>query len=185
MILRVLAAVLALFGVASAAAVEVEGVLLPDTLTIQDRSLVLNGSGVRTKFRISIYAGGLYVTQRTSDPQAIIDADEPMAVRMHMIYGRLTGAQMVEAIDQGFAKATGGHVEPFADELEMLLSSLERVKADDVVDIYYVPGDGIGVLLNGEFKGNAGGLDFKKAVFTIWLGPDPVHKRLKAGMLGG
>jgi len=178
-------AALALLWAASAAAVEVEGVQLPDTLSIQGQSLVLNGSGVRTKFRISIYAGGLYLRQRTSDSQAIIDADEPMAVRMHMIYGRLTGAQMVEAIDQGFDKATGGDTEPFADELDMLLSSLERVKADDVVDIYYLPGEGIGVLLNGEFKGSAGGLDFKKAVFAIWLGPDPVHKRLKAGMLGG
>jgi len=182
---RAAALLLALAATAAATAVEVEGVELPDILSIEGHSLVLNGSGVRTKFRVSIYAGGLYLVQPASDPRAIIDADEPMAVRMHMIYGRLTGKQMVDAIEAGFDKATGGNTEPFTDELEMLLSSLERVKTDDVVDIYYLPGEGIGVLLNGEFKGCAGGLDFKKAVFAIWLGPDPVHARLKAGMLGG
>ena len=77
MTFRVLAMVLALIGAASAAAVEVEGVELPDTLTIQGQPLLLNGSGVRTKFRISIYAGGLYLQQRVSDPQAVIDATSP------------------------------------------------------------------------------------------------------------
>jgi len=170
---------------AGAKAEEVEGVKLPDTLTVNGQTLTLNGSGVRTKFRIAIYAGGLYLTKTSSDAETICEADEPMAIRMHMVYGRLTGDQMVTAIEEGFVKATGGNTAPFATELEMLTSSVEKVAVDDVVDIYYLPGEGLGVLLNGVYRGGAADLGFKKAVFRIWLGADPVHGKLKRGMLGG
>jgi hypothetical protein len=169
---------------ASAVAAEEVAVELPPTLTVHGQELVLNGSGVRTYLRIPMYAGGLYLTSPSSDADAIIAADEPMVVRMHIIYGRLTGKQMVRAIDRGFARATGGDTEPFVDELAMLLSSLEIVTTGDVVDIYHQPGQGLGVLLNGEFKGEVDNLDFKRAVFAIWLGPDPVQAKLKRAMLG-
>lgn len=168
-----------------ASAEEVEGVDLPETLTVNGHELVLNGSGVRTKFRIPIYVGALYLTKKSSDADAVCEADQAMAIRMHMVYGRLTGDQMVGAIEDGFAKATGGDTATFADDLAMLTSSVEKVAVDDVVDIYYLPGEGLGVLLNGVYRGGADNFEFKKAVFRIWLGPDPVHGKLKRGMLGG
>ncbi len=183
---RIIGLIVALLALAPAAsAEEVEGVELPDTLTVNGHDLVLNGSGVRTRFRIPIYVGGLYLTKKSSDPEAICEGDQPMAIRMHMVYGRLTGDQMVGAIEEGFRKATGGDTAPFAEDLEMLTSSVEKVAVDDVVDIYYLPGEGLGVLLNGVYRGGADDFEFKKAVFRIWLGPDPVHGKLKRGMLGG
>jgi len=169
----------------TAAAEELEGVELPSTLTIEGQDLKLNGAGVRTKWTVSVYVGGLYLSQASTDPAAIIEADAPMAIRMHMVYDRLTGQQMTDAIAAGFDKSTGGNTEPFTDDLAMLLGSLERVGKDDVVDIYYLPGVGLGVMLNGVFRGSTDDFEFKKAVFGIWLGPDPVHKKLKGKMLGG
>jgi hypothetical protein len=168
-----------------AGAEEAAGVKLPDTLTFDGQTLVLNGTGVRTKFRIPIYVGGLYLTKKSSDSETVCDAQQATAIRMHMVYGRLTGQQMVTAIEEGFAKATGGDTAPFSEDLEMLTSSVEQVAVDDVVDIYYLPGSGLGVELNGVHRGGTQDVEFIRAVFRIWLGPDPVHGKLKRGMLGG
>jgi hypothetical protein len=37
---------------------------------------------------------------------------------------------------------------------------------------------------NGKMLGTIEGLEFKKALFGIWLGNNPADKDLKAGMLG-
>ena len=168
----------------SAAVQEGDPVDLPPTIQVFDQDLVLNGQGTRTYLRIRMYQGGLYLTAPSTDADAIIEADEPMVVRMHIIYGRLTGKQMIKAIDAGFDKATGGDTSAFTDELDLLLASLETVTTDDVVDIYHLPGRGLGVLLNGEFKGEVDNLAFKQAVFAIWLGRKPVQGKLKRAMLG-
>ena len=54
-----------------------------------------------------------------------------------------------------------------------------------LLDIANVPGKGMEIFKNGSLKKTIdGGMDFKKAVFAIWLGEDPVQKPLKNGMLG-
>ena len=54
----------------------------------------------------------------------------------------------------------------------------------DIYDIKYVPGTGVSLEVNGAVKGTIPGVDFKKAVFAIWLGAEPPNKALKNGMLG-
>jgi hypothetical protein len=39
-------------------------------------------------------------------------------------------------------------------------------------------------MINGTYKGLVEGLEFKKALFSIWLGSTPVDKKLKSKMLG-
>ncbi|MBT3221292.1 MAG: chalcone isomerase family protein [Proteobacteria bacterium] len=169
---------------AVALAEEVEGVQLPDSLTFGDQTLILNGAGVRTKWMFSIYVGGLYLEQKSANATQIVDADEPMAIRMNMVYSRLTGDQMISAIMDGLDLATNGNTTQFDDELDLLTTSLERVGKNDVVDIFYLPGKGLGINLNGTFKGEVSNFEFKKAVFAIWLGNKPVHAKLKSQMLG-
>ena len=60
---------------------------LPPTIVVDQQSLTLQGQGVRTKFLVPIYAGGLYVEAPFTDPQALIAADAPMAIRMQMLFG--------------------------------------------------------------------------------------------------
>ncbi|MBI4775271.1 MAG: chalcone isomerase family protein [Deltaproteobacteria bacterium] len=60
----------------------------------------------------------------------------------------------------------------------------EEAKSNDVYDIIYIPGKGITVTRNGQLLGNIEGFDFKKAVFSIWLGEKPADSSLKKGMLG-
>jgi hypothetical protein len=60
----------------------------------------------------------------------------------------------------------------------------EEIKEGDVFDLVYVPGEGVHVLKNGEQKDTVGDLEFKKALFGIWLSDNPAQKDLKNKMLG-
>ena len=76
-------------------------------------------------------------------------------------------------------------LEDIQKEVELLIGAFsEAVEDNDVFDLQYVPGTGLSVVRNGETKVVVPGLEFKKALFGIWLSEDPVQDDLKEGMLG-
>ena len=58
-------------------AATVAGVNLPDTTTVGDKSLVLNGLGLRTEFMVKVYVGGLYLEHKTTDAGGSSRATHP------------------------------------------------------------------------------------------------------------
>ena len=169
-----------------AVAKEIGGATLPDSMTAGKDELVLNGAGLRKKYRfVKVYVGGLYLIQKNADPQKIIEADESMAVKMHFIRDGVSGKKLIDGWTEGFDKATGGNVLPIKEEIDRFNSFFtEEAKKDDVYDIIYIPGQGVSVFIKGTLKGTIKGLDFKKALFSIWLGNKPADSGLKEGMLG-
>jgi len=186
MIKKILLAVLASVMVTSlAVAKEIGGAKLPDSLMAGESKLLLNGAGLRKKLFIKVYAGGLYLTEHAKDPEKIIEADEPMAVRMHFIYDGVSGEKLVNGWNEGFDKATGGDTSSIKKEINLFNSFFtDEAKKDDVYDIIYIPGQGVQVFMKGKLRGTVGDLDFKKALFAIWLGQKPADSGLKKGMLG-
>lgn len=170
---------------APAAALTVDGVDVPDTYSAQDAELTLNGAGVRSKWFMDLYVGGLYTPQKGSDAQAIINADEPQAITLHIISGLITSDKMTSATLEGFENATGGDLSAIQSEVETFLNVFaEEIKEGDVFDLVYSPSAGVQVLKNGEAKATIGDLDFKKALFGIWLSDEPAQQDLKESMLG-
>jgi hypothetical protein len=60
----------------------------------------------------------------------------------------------------------------------------DKIVKTNVFDIAYVKGKGTVVSKNGKEVGMIPGLEFKKALFGIWLGSDPADDDLKEAMLG-
>ena len=179
MVKRLLMVVLLVVCMASiASAVTVGKVTLPDSITVAGENLVLNGAGIREKkvvlVNVGLYAAGLYLNNKTSDAQAIIDADETMALKIQIISSLITSERFVEAAVAGFEEATGGNTAPIQKEIDMFLSVFaEEIKPDDVFDIQYVKGVGTKVYKNGKAEPEVvvAGMPIKKALFGIWLAP--------------
>jgi hypothetical protein len=169
-----------------APAVEIGGASLPDSLTVEDRDLVLNGAGLRKKFFVKVYAMGLYLTEKMQDPERIIQADEPMAARMHFIYDGVSSEDLVDAWQEGFENAAGGgDLGALRERVETFNGYFTGEAAEgDVYEFIYLPGEGVLTVLDGEVAGTLPGLDFKQALFRIWLGEEPADATLKQGMLG-
>lgn len=170
---------------APASAVTIEGVDLPDTLTANSAELKLNGAGVRSKWFMDLYVGGLYVPETSQDAQRIISADEPQAITLHIISGMITSDRMTSATMEGFESATDGNTAPIQSQIDAFLDVFkEEIKEGDVFELVYLPGTGVRVLKNGQERGVIEGMEFKKALFGIWLSDEPAQEDLKQSMLG-
>ncbi|MEW5737265.1 MAG: chalcone isomerase family protein [Thermodesulfobacteriota bacterium] len=176
---------LVLFLFSTAEARKLGDITMPDTLSGEGLNLVLNGAGFRTKYFFNIYGCGLYLQKQDKDAKKIIEADEPMGVRMHFVFRKVSGKEMSDMLDKGFTKATKGNTAPIREQIEHLLALLPAtLYRGDIVDLFYVPGRGIVCYINGKYAGEDPGLNFKQAVFAIWLGDEPVNETLKKEMLG-
>ena len=159
---------------------------MPNTETFEEQTLVLNGSGVREKLWIDLYAAGLYLDHKTTDPEIILNADKPMALKLHVVSKLITSSKMVDAVTEGFENSTGGNTAPIQDEIDTILGFFqEDIEKDDVFDLVYLPSEkGVVAYKNGEKKGVVRGMAFKKALFGIWLSNRPADDGLRDELLG-
>jgi hypothetical protein len=155
-------------------------VTLPDSITVNNQTLMLNGLGLRSKMFVKVYVGGLYLEKKASDPAAIIQADAPKRVVMHFIY-EPSREQMVDAFKEGFEGNAPGK---FKAEVEKWLAAQEALKKGDQIVVTYVPGTGTTLTIKGKDKLTVPGLPFAQAAFSVWFGPKPPTADLKNGMLG-
>ncbi|MEH6561056.1 MAG: chalcone isomerase family protein [Marinobacter sp.] len=170
---------------APALALSVGGVDVPDTYTAGSTELQLNGAGTRSKFFMDLYVGSLYVPQAQHDGNVVVEADEPQAITLHITSGMITSDRMTEATMEGFEASTGGDMSSVKADIDQFMSVFKaEIKEGDVFDLVYVPEEGVKVLKNGEQKDTVGDLEFKKALFGIWLSDEPAQSSLKEDMLG-
>ncbi len=158
------------------------GVTLPDTVTVGNQTLVLNGMGLRTKLFIKVYVGGLYLEKKSGDAGAIVKSDAAKRVVLHFIYGEVSRDQLVEAFTDGFK---GNAPSATQAQVDQFVGALEAMKKGEQLVVTYVPGAGTTLSLRGKDKLTIAGLPFAQAVFSVWLGPKPPTSDLKKGMLGG
>lgn len=164
---------------------EVAGVKLPNTENFGNTTLQLNGAGVREKFWMDMYAGGLYLQEKSSDAAKIVEADKPMAIKLHIVSKMITSKRMIDAVNEGFENSTGGNTATLQNEIHKFIGFFEeQINKNDIFDIVYLPAEGVKVFKNGKEQGSIQGMSFKKALFGIWLGDEPADDDLKEGMLG-
>ncbi|XOZ34736.1 chalcone isomerase family protein [Halomonadaceae bacterium KBTZ08] len=164
----------------------IEGVELPATVQIEGNELSLNGAGIRSKWFMSLYVGSLYLPKTFDSAQAVVEADEPMAIQLDIISGMINSENMTEATMEGFENATDGNMEPIQEQIDSFIGLFEdEIKEGDQFQIAYLPDEGIVGYKNGERTGTVdGGMAFKKAVFGIWLGDVPAQESVKTAMMG-
>ena len=165
---------------------EVGSVMLPNSMKAGGSDLVLNGAGIRKKALVlKLYSGGLYLTQKSSDDNGIINADNAMAMKLVITSSFVSSEAMSEAVEDGFDASMDGDTSALSSEIAKFITFFsDEIVEDDTFDITYQPGKGVVCYKNNVELGTVTGMDFKKALFGIWLGDDPVDKKLKKAMLG-
>lgn len=166
-----------LLGVSSANALTYKGVEMPDHMTVDGEKLVLNGVGVRTKkiigFNKNIYVTGLYLKAKSDNAQAIINADETMALRIGIVTSLVTSERFTEATKTGFKESTKGNTAPIEKEIQRFMDTFtDEIDDGDVFNIVYKKGVGVQTYKNGINKPivTIAGMPIKKALFGIWIG---------------
>ena len=166
-------------------AVELGGITMPDKLQAGDQSLELNGAGIRSKFVFDLYVAGLYLTEENTDAKAIIESDAPMALRLHIISSKITSKKMTKATRKGFKKSTGGKIEGIANEIDQFLTAFsDDIIEGDTFEFVSTANEGVVVSKNGTHQATIASIEFKHALFGIWLSDHPVKEGLKKNLLG-
>jgi len=159
---------------------------IPASFKAGGTNLTLNGAGKRTKFVITVYNAGLYLVNKSSNSQQIIDANEAMALRMKIKSGFASAEKMEAALMTGFVNSTRGNTGPIKPQIDQLINAAfkGKIKKGDIFDMVYTPGNGTLVLKNAKVMTTLKGLPIKKALFGIWLSAKPAQGSLKAELLG-
>lgn len=166
---------------------EVDGVVVPRTIDVNSgKKVQLNGFGTRSKAWVDVYVQALYLTTLSQDAKFILDNETDMAIRIEIVSKLVTTNKFKRAFESGFEKSCGDKIK----ELESKINTFKTFFDDEIVkgDVFvlsYSPLDNsIYVTKNEKLKGKIEGIDFKLALFGIWLSENPVDKDLKKELLG-
>ena len=175
-----------------AGAVEIEGVKIEDTVTLEKGGprLVLNGAGVRHKLVVAdAYVGALYLTAKRTDADEVFKDPGPKRVSMHVLTEELTAKELIASLNNALAAnhipAELALIESRIRELNRMMHAIGVIKKGGVILIDYLPGKGTRVTVNGAEKITIKGGEFFQALLRIWIGKKPVDGRLRDAMLGG
>ena len=169
-------------------AAEIEGVFFPDTLDIGEKKLVLNGTGLRLKkillVSVKVYAAGLYLEQKETDPRKIMNEDKTKVLLMHFIYSNVSKDKLKEAFLEGFENNGGAEAPKLKTQTDKFIAFWPDMEKNAEAKLIYIPGTGTKVMIKEKEAGTIEGAQFGKLLFSVWLGPEPPNEELKTGLLG-
>ena len=170
----------------SAQALEVKGIKIDETAQVGSSNLVLNGAGLRTKMMFKVYAGALYLAQKQTDANAVINDHGNKRIAMHFLRD-VSSEQLLEGMNEGFAdNNTQSEMTSIDAQMKLfqkMMVSAKEVKEGDVI-LLDCTSVGTQVSLNGRLLGKIDGELFNQALLRVWLGDHAVDTNLKKALLG-
>lgn len=170
-------------GVAADRSREVSGVSMPEMIDVAGKELRLNGMGLcKEKIFFKVYVAGLYLQKPTADARTAINTDEPKRMVLVMLRD-VSRETFVQAVKTGILRNSSLAMPTLQTRLNLLEQALPALKKGNVLNFTYLPA--AGTVVRGQGKElTIPGEDFADALFSAWLGPEPVNAALKRELLG-
>src|SRR5437763_571828 len=168
-----LGATLLSLGGGNGLAAEISGVKLPDQVTVQSKTLKLNGTGLRqaTILMINVYAAGLYLENGMHEADAIATSDQIKSIQM-VFMRDVTGKQMAEAFQDGFDKNCVADCARLKPDIGKLQGMLKDMKKGETMAFHFLA-DGVAVMIGGQKSGSIGDKAFSRQLIRCWIGKNP------------
>ena len=173
----------------AACAAEIEGVQVPARVQLgtSDPELVLNGAGVRVRLIFKVYVAALYLPAKMDDGEAILRADQPRRLVLHLLRD-LSAEQINSSINDALRETlTAEERQPLdarMSRFSAIFDTLREIREGTRVTLDYLPSTGTIVSVNAEEKDRIAGADFNQALMRVWLGERPRDPDLKNALLG-
>jgi len=172
-----------LFPASDALALEGDASLFAPVQKLHDVELVRQGVGRLRRWMIKGCDIALYTPPGTTR-QSLFDG---RAKALEFVYYvRIAGDQFALASDETLRRnLTAETYARFKTQIDLMGRSFAAVEPRDRYLLYYVPGKGTTLDLNGKRQGFIPGDEFADIYFQIWLGKQPLDAGLYKGMTGG
>jgi len=187
--MNLLASVCILASVTAASAARIEGQTFDEHIRLADAELVLNGVGMRGVLWIKGYVAGLYLAQKGSTPEKVLAVKGAKRIQMKMLLD-VEAKEFSKAFNVGIrrnsSEVENAVLKDRIDQFDHVIELIGKVNKGDVVNLDFMPGRGLVLTVNGVVKGQPiPGEDLYAGILKIFIGEQPVDKKLKAGLLGG
>ncbi|HEX9849856.1 chalcone isomerase family protein [Candidatus Deferrimicrobium sp.] len=166
-----------------ALALDVAGVNVAPAVSVHQKSLTLNGSGIRKKLFIKVYVGSLYTERKVTTPAQLLADPGEKLIRMSFVHKKVEKEKIVEAFTEGLANNSPA-VARSAEAKAFLAWFTSDFVAGDTVDISLSPDGTMAASHNGKALGTVRSPALVQGVLLIWFGEKPADGGLKKGMLG-
>src|SRR5512141_1806787 len=164
-------------------ALDVAGVNVAPTVSVRQKTLALNGVGIRKKLFLKVYVGSLYTERKVTTPAQLLADPGEKLIRMNFVYKKVGKEKIVEAFADGLAN--NAHDIARSAEAKAFLSSFtDDFVAGDTVDISFSPDGTVAASHNGKSLWTVRSPAVAQGVLLIWFGEKPADRSLKKGMLG-
>jgi hypothetical protein len=164
-------------------ALDVGGVNVAPTVSVGQKTLTLNGAGIRKKLFIKVYVGSLYTERKvTSTAQLVADPGEKL-VRMNFVYSKVEKEKIIETFAEGLANNSPAVAQSAEAKAFLSWFTADFVKGD-TVDVSLAADGTVSATHNGKALGTVRNPALARAVLLIWFGEKPADAGLKKGMLG-
>ena len=171
----------------AAASTTIEGVALEESATVAGTTLTLNGAGVGTRLMFKVYAMGLYLQTRASNPRDAMSVDGPRRLRIVLLRD-VSGEDFDDAVTS--SATDDKDCDPrISEQMANLGRTIARqpqgLRKGDTLTLDWVPGTGTVIELNRRpLTEPLRDVAFYQALLNIWLGDKPADLRLKTRLLG-
>lgn len=159
----------------------------PSTFSQGKVTLVVNGVAERvSRDGKPQYEVALYLAAKSNDAQAIMTGDGVGAISINFqdkLSPKKARALLLEDLFVNLDDAALQRLSPILNRLMALAPENGFVSGDNAV-FSYSPGEGTEVILNGHSMGVIPGKDFFFCYLSQWLGPHPISRKEKMGLLG-
>ena len=165
-------------------ALDVAGVNVAPTVSSHQKTLTLNGAGVRKAYTfVKVYVGALYTEKKSVSTDELLKDPGDKLIRMTFVMKKVEKEKIVDAFSEGFSKNSPA-VAGTAEAKAFLSWFTADFVAGDTVDISLSPDGTVAASHNGKVLGTVRSPALVQGVLLIWFGEKPADAGLKKGMLG-
>ncbi|MBU1742510.1 MAG: chalcone isomerase family protein [Proteobacteria bacterium] len=156
-------------------------------ITVAGKKLALVGMGEHIMYLITVYVAGLYLEKPLKGAKAVIASDQAQCFLLHIDTHRFTRQKFQSLANDGFlCNCSAQELKKLKPRIKKFFGLFQKVnlRRGHRIMFVYLPGTGTAVYHQGRRLGVIRGPDFKRALFSLWLGKKPLDERLKLALLG-
>lgn len=154
-----------------------------DTASIEGKSLVLNGIGIRkaTFLKIKVYYGALYIATKSKDANSFLKTSDPKQIVMHFVRD-VSSKDLKKTYKEAFEGANPQAATSMANLFESFSQNLVDIKKGQRM-IFTFLNSGAILTVEGKAFSKIGDQKFSEALLNMWF-INPLDPGLSKGLLG-
>lgn len=171
----------------SVLAVEMNGVQIPESVKVGDKSLILNGHGTRVVSQfgipVKVYVGGLYVEKKTDKADEIINGKQLRRIEMEFIFP-VTRGQAQDSWQEGFDANCFVECDIAKTRFKKeFLTKIKGMNRKEKMSLNFYENH-LEIEAPGEPVAKIEGAGFVKNILAIYFGKKITDRKLYEGFLG-